>query len=107
MRRRREPSLTVIHIEHEDAELEIAGRVYFGEPARTYGPPDQCDPGGDDEVEDISVLRNGDKLSDAVVDKLELDWEKIFDLLTYQALQTEADDARGFDEDRADAERDR
>ena len=80
-RRRRLPPLTVIRI----AELEIAGRVYFGDRGTWEDPP------SGDEVDDISVLRNGDKLSDVVVDKLELNWDDVHSKLIAQAYEDEAD----------------
>jgi hypothetical protein len=70
-----------------EMEVEVSYEVRWGSPPILSGPPERCDPGSDDEIEDIRVetidgkavadaLRYDDhpkETMDEILDKLELD----------------------------------
>ena len=80
-----------------DTEVLVTGAYYPGEPARTYGPPEDCYPGDPEYIDIFSVQINGVQVdSEHFSEKLLLSWEQ-------SMINEMADDAASAAETRAEA----
>lgn len=86
----------------DDGTVTVSGKYLPGSPARTWGPPEHCDPGYPSEAEIDSVVLDDDPESLNVVDALTPDeYQRLVDHVCEQIDQDDGgddyDDSRDYD----------